>query len=66
MVRTAALFEVSDFEEFLVGTPEVARKGIIHSRNIAGHAGYQQMDDGILWTTLTINLPALVRRWRGR
>lgn len=64
MVRAAALFEVPDFTALLEGTPDVARRGIVRSRIIAGYAGYQQMDDEILWTTLTIHLPDLVKIWR--
>lgn len=64
IVRTAALFEVDDFAAFLSATPPDAQRGIRQSRNIAGHAGYTAMDDDVLWTTLTVHLPALLTEWR--
>lgn len=64
LIRMAALFENDHFTRFLGEVPPATRRAITTMRNIAAHAGYQQMDDRVLWRTLTIDLPPLVAQLR--
>ncbi len=64
IIRTAALFEEDSFVPFLRSVPTSQRRAIATMRNIAAHAGYRQMDDTVLWETLTSDLPRLLSSLR--
>lgn len=64
IIRTAALFEIDEFEPFLRDVPDEVARGIVATRNIASHSGYRSMNDDLFWETLTTHLPPYVASWR--
>lgn len=66
LIRLAALFEDEAYLEFLSPATTTERRAIATMRNIAAHAGYREMDDDLLWRTLTTDVPHLIARLRHR
>ena len=64
LIRLAALFEETAYEPLLRPATTRERRAIATMRNIAAHVGYREMDDELLWQTLTVDLPELVQRLR--
>lgn len=64
LIRLASLFEDEAYQSFLSPATTTERRAIATMRNIAAHAGYREMDDTLLWRTLTFDVPDLVRRLR--
>ncbi|MDW4574494.1 helix-turn-helix domain-containing protein [Microbacterium sp. M3] len=64
IIRTAALFEMDEFAEYLGDVPDEVVRGITTTRNIASHAGYRSMNDDLFWDTLTVHLPPYLDTWR--
>jgi len=40
------------------------KRALRTTRNIAAHSGYQNMDDQLLWTAVTRNVPDMIARLR--
>lgn len=65
VIRLAALFEDDDrFAGFLSTATDTERRGIVRTRNIAGHRGYAAMDDDTFWETVTVQVPAFIAKIR--
>ena len=62
IIRLAALVEEDAYESFLTAATTTERRAIATMRNIA--AGYREMNDSLLWQTLTTGLPELLDRLR--
>lgn len=62
IIRLAALFEDERFHRSLSSVSETERRGIATTRNVVAHHGYRAMDDERFWRTITIDVPALLRR----
>lgn len=60
LIRLAALFDNAHFSPFLGAVSEPTRRAIATMRNIAAHAGSQQMDGSVLRRTLTVDMPPLM------
>lgn len=65
LIRLAALFEDDDrFLPLLSPVTDEERRGIVTTRNIVSHRGYRTMDAGRFWSTITTDVPDLLRRIR--
>lgn len=61
--RLASMLEESStFRHRFAGMSERARNAIIATRNVAAHSGYAAMNLPVLWRTVTVDIPAELRR----
>lgn len=64
VIRIHALREVPEYQPVFAALTEKESLGLGTIRNLAAHAGYELMDDAILWDVATRRLPALLPRLR--
>lgn len=66
IVRLAALFEDEKdrYGELLSSVTVAERRGVIVTRNIAAHHGYDAMDVEEFWVTMTRDVPTLIGKIR--
>lgn len=62
IIRLAGLLERDDLAPYLSSVTVEERRAIRTTRNIAAHAGYRAMDDGLLWLAVTQRVPRILDR----
>lgn len=65
IIRLAALLEREDLAPYLTAVTEEERRAIRTTRNIAAHAGYRAMNDGLFWLAVTERVPEILDRIEG-
>lgn len=62
IIRLAGLLEREDLATYLTAVTEEERRAIRTTRNIAAHAGYRAMNDGLFWLAVTERVPEILDR----
>jgi len=62
VIRMHAILEDEALDALLIPITEQERRGIRSMRNFAARRGYRETDDRVLWTVVTIQLPAIIDR----
>lgn len=65
IIRLAGLLEREDLATYLTAVTEEERRAIRTTRNIAAHAGYRAMNDGLFWLAVTERVPEILDRIEG-
>lgn len=68
VLRLVAMMEPgSRFEDRFTNMGDDARRGLAKTRNILSHSGYGQLKLDVFWDTVTVSVPAELRRlgWSG-
>ena len=64
IIRLAGFLEREEYAPYMDALTEVEKRALRTTRNIAAHSGYQSMDDKLLWTAVTRNVPDMIERLR--
>ena len=64
IIRLAAFLEREEYAPYMDGLTSSEKRALRTTRNIAAHSGYQNMDDQLLWTAVTRNVPDMIARLR--
>ena len=64
IIRLAAFLEREEYAPYMDTLTSVEKRALRTTRNIAAHSGYQSMDDKLLWTAVTRNVPDMIERLR--
>lgn len=62
IIRLSALFEDERFLRLLTPVTDAERRGIATTRSVVAHHGYRTMDDERFWSTITTDVPDVLRR----
>lgn len=64
IIRLAGFLEREEYAPYMDSLTLVEKRALQTTRNIAAHSGYQSMDDKLLWTAVTRNVPDMIERLR--
>ena len=64
IIRLAAFLEREEYVPYMDALTPPEKRALRTTRNIAAHSGYQSMDDQLLWTAVTRNVPDMIVRLR--
>ena len=64
IIRLAGFLEREEYAPYMDTLTLVETRALRTTRNIAAHSGYQSMDDKLLWTAVTRNVPDMIERLR--
>lgn len=64
VIRLAAFLEREEYAPYMDALTSPEKRALRTTRNIAAHSGYQSMDDRLLWTAVTRNVPDMIERLR--
>ena len=64
IIRLAAFLEREEYAPYMDALTSPEKRALRTTRNIAAHSGYQSMDDQLLWTAVTRNVPDMIERLR--
>ena len=64
IIRLAAFLEREEYAPYMGVLTSSEKRALRTTRNIAAHSGYQSMDDQLLWTAVTRNVPDMIERLR--
>lgn len=64
IIRLAAFLEREEYASYMDVLSSSEKRALRTTRNIAAHSGYQSMDDQLLWTAVTRNVPDMIARLR--
>ncbi|MBS5749851.1 MAG: antitoxin [Actinomyces sp. oral taxon 181] len=64
IIRLAGFLERDEYAPYMDTLTSVEKRALRTARNIAAHPGYQSMDDKLLWTAVTRNVPDMIERLR--
>lgn len=64
IIRLAGFLECEEYAPYMDTLTLVEKRALRTTRNIAAHSGYQSMDDKLLWTAVTRNVPDMIERLR--
>ena len=64
IIRLAAFLEREEYAPYMDALTSSEKRALRTTRNIAAHSGYQSMDDQLLWTAVTRNVPNMIARLR--
>jgi len=64
IIRLAAFLERDEYAPYMDALTSSEKRALRTTRNIAAHSGYQSMDDQLLWTAVTRNVPDMIARLR--
>ena len=64
IIRLAGFLEREEYAPYMNTLTSVEKRALRTTRNIAAHSGYQSMDDKLLWTAVTRNVPDMIERLR--
>ena len=64
IIRLAGFLEREEYAPYMKTLTLVEKRALRTTRNIAAHSGYQSMDDKLLWTAVTRNVPDMIERLR--
>lgn len=64
IIRLAGFLEREEYAPYMDALSSVEKRALRTTRNIAAHSGYQSMDDKLLWTAVTRNVPDMIERLR--
>lgn len=64
IIRLAAFLEREEYAPYMGAPTSPEKRALRTTRNIAAHSGYQSMDDQLLWTAVTRNVPDMIERLR--
>ena len=64
IIRLAAFLEREEYAPYMDALTSSEKRALRTTRNIAAHSGYQNMDDQLLWTAVTRNVPDMIERLR--
>ena len=64
IIRLAGFLEREEYAPYMDALTAVEKRALRTTRNIAAHSGYQSMDDKLLWTAVTRNVPDMIERLR--
>ena len=64
IIRLAGFLEREEYAPYMDTLTLVEKRALRTTRNIAAHSGYQSMDDKLLWTAVTRNVPDMIERLR--
>lgn len=64
IIRLAGFLEREEYAPYMDAFTAVEKRALRTTRNIAAHSGYQSMDDKLLWTAVTRNVPDMIERLR--
>ena len=64
IIRLAAFLERDEYAPYMDALTSSEKRALRTTRNIAAHSGYQNMDDQLLWTAVTRNVPDMIERLR--
>ena len=64
IIRLAGFLEREEYAPYMDTLTSVEKRALRTTRNIAAHSGYQSMDDKLLWTAVTRNVPDMIERLR--
>ena len=64
IIRLAAFLEREEYAPYMDALTSPEKRALRTTRNIAAHSGYQNMDDQLLWTAVTRNVPDMIERLR--
>ena len=64
IIRLAAFLEHEEYASYMDALSSSEKRALRTTRNIAAHSGYQSMDDQLLWTAVTRNVPDMIERLR--
>ncbi len=64
IIRLAAFLEREEYTSYMDALTSSEKRALRTTRNIAAHSGYQSMDDQLLWTAATRNVPNMIERLR--
>ena len=62
IIRLAAFLERDEYASYMDALSSSEKRALRTTRNIAAHSGYQSMDDQLLWTAVTRNVPDMIAR----
>ena len=64
IIRLAAFLERDEYAPYMDALTSSEKRALRTTRNIAAYSGYQSMDDQLLWTAVTRNVPDMIERLR--
>ena len=64
IIRLAAFLERDEYAPYMDALTSSEKRALRTTCNIAAHSGYQSMDDQLLWTAVTRNVPDMIARLR--
>ena len=64
IIRLAGFLEREEYAPYMDTLTSVEKRALRTTRSIAAHSGYQSMDDKLLWTAVTRNVPDMIERLR--
>lgn len=64
IIRLAGSLEREEYAPYMDTLTSVEKRALRTTRNIAAHLGYQSMDDKLMWTAVTRNVPDMIERLR--
>jgi len=64
IIRLAAFLEREEYAPYMDALTSPEKRALRTTRNIAAHSGYQNMDNQLLWTAVTRNVPDMIERLR--
>lgn len=64
IIRLAAFLERDEYAPFIRVLTSAEKRALRTTRNIAAHSGYQSMDNELLWTAVTRDVPGMIERLR--
>ena len=64
IIRLAAFLERDEYAPYMDALTSSEKRALRTTRNIAAHSVYQSMDDQLLWTAVTRNVPDMIVRLR--
>lgn len=64
IIRLAGFLEREEYAPYMKTLTLVEKRTLRTARNIAARSGYQSMDDKLLWTAVTRNVPDMIERLR--
>lgn len=64
IIRLAGFLEREEYAPYMDTLTSVEKRALRTTGNIAAHSGYQSMDDKLLWTAVTRNVPDMIERLR--
>ena len=64
IIRLAGFLEREEYAPYMDALTSVEKRALRTTRNIAAHSGCQSMDDKLLWTAVTRNVPDMIERLR--
>ena len=64
IVQRAAFLEREEYAPYMDALTSPEKRALRTTRNIAAHSGYQNMDNQLLWTAVTRNVPDMIERLR--